>query len=174
MITIANGTVLCGADLVAKNTNVLIDDGKIIEISKDVYEGEIIDATNSIVCPSFLNAHTHIGDSIIKDVGDGKSIEEIVKPPSGLKHMALESSSNEDIINSMKDSMLEMLQTGTTHFIDYREGGINGVKLLKKATEDIPISPIVLGRDDSFYGDDPDLSKIKIAIRKLLKKIVMG
>ena len=169
MITIANGSVLCGADLVAKNTNVLIDDGKIIEISKDVYEGEIIDATDSIVCPSFLNAHTHIGDSIIKDIGDGKSIEEIVKPPNGLKHIALESSSNGDIVNAMKDSMLEMLQTGTTHFIDYREGGINGVKLLKKAAEDIPINPIVLGRDDSFYGDDPDLSKVKIAIRKLLK-----
>lgn len=26
-----------------------------------------------------------------------------------------------------------------------------------------------MGRDDSFYGDDPDLKKVKIAIRKLLK-----
>ena len=64
--------------------------------------------------------------------------------------------------------MWEMLESGTTHFIDYREGGVQGVKLLKKACEDIPIKPIILGRDDSFYGDEPDLSKVKSSIRKLL------
>ena len=70
----------------------------------------------------------------------------------------------------MKSSMWDMLESGTTHFIDYREGGLKGVKLLKEASKDIPITPIILGRDDSFYGDNPDLSKVKIAIRKLLKE----
>lgn len=169
MITITNGTVLCGENLVAKDTNVLIDDGKILEISDGVVEGEIIDATNCIVCPSFLNAHTHIGDSIVKDIGDGYSIDEIVKPPNGLKHIALQESSDEELTGFMKETMWNMLETGTTHFIDYREGGLTGVNLLKKAAENIPINPIILGRDDSFYGEDPDLSKVKIAIRKLLK-----
>ena len=169
MITIANGTVLYGMDLIAKSTNILIDDGKIIEISDSVMEGEIIDARDCIVCPSFLNAHTHIGDSIVKDIGDGKPIDEIVKPPNGLKHLALEDSSSDDLIFSMKKTMEDMLETGTTHFIDYREGGLEGVKLLKKASEDIPINPIILGRDESFYGEDPVLSKVKIAIKKLLK-----
>ena len=169
MITIANGTVLYGQDLVAKKSNILIDDGKIIEISDTVNEGEIIDATDCIVCPSFLNAHTHIGDSIVKDIGDGKSIEEIVKPPNGLKHLALSNSSDDEIINGMTQSMWDMLETGTTHFIDYREGGLSGVKLLKEASKNIPITPIILGRDDSFYGEDPDLQNVKIAIKKLLK-----
>jgi cytosine/adenosine deaminase-related metal-dependent hydrolase len=169
MITITNGTVLCGSDLVIKDTNILIDEGKIIELSPDVVEGEIIDASDCIVCPSFLNAHTHIGDSIVKDIGDGKSIEEIVKPPNGLKHIALEETSNDSIIDTMEESMWNMLETGTTHFIDYREGGLNGVKLLKKASKNVPITPIILGRDDSFYEEDPDLSKVKIAIKKLLK-----
>lgn len=40
-------------------------------MAKDVCEGKIIDATDSIVCPTFLNGHTHIGDSIIKDEGYG-------------------------------------------------------------------------------------------------------
>ncbi|MBZ9570002.1 amidohydrolase family protein [Methanobrevibacter sp. TMH8] len=169
MITISNGTVLFGPDLIAKNTNILIDNGRIIEISNDVVEGEIIDATDCIVCPSFLNAHTHIGDSIIKDIGDGKSIDEIVKPPNGLKHLELEKSSDKDLIDSMKETMWNMLETGTTHFIDYREGGLKGVNLLKKAAKDIPINPIILGRDDSFYDEDPNLSKVKIAIKKILK-----
>jgi cytosine/adenosine deaminase-related metal-dependent hydrolase len=140
-----------------------------LEISSDVVEGEIIDATDCIVCPSFLNAHTHIGDSIIKDEGDGKSIEEIVKPPNGIKHLAISSSSDDDLSVAMENSMWEMLKTGTTHFIDYREGGVKGVKLLKKASKNIPINPIILARDNIFFDEDPNLSKVKIAIRKLLK-----
>ena len=73
MKTIANGIILKGLDLTPSRENILIDDGEIIEISKDVKEGEIIDAENKIVSPKFLNAHTHIGDTIIKDEGDGLS-----------------------------------------------------------------------------------------------------
>lgn len=170
MITIANGTILQGIELKPIKANLLIDDGKILEISKEVFEGKIIDAKDCIISPSFLNAHTHIGDSIIKDEGDGKSIEEIVKPPNGIKHIAISKADDENLIEAMKDSMWNMLKTGTTHFIDYREGGLAGIKLLKKASEDIPINPIILGRDDSFYDDDPNISKVKIAIRKLLKQ----
>ena len=108
-------------------------------------------------------------DSIIKDEGYGLTIDEMVKPPNGVKHKALSKASDMDIIDSMKVSMRDMVSSGTSHFIDYREGGVKGVKLLKKAAEDIPITPIILGRDDSFYGDDPDLHKVKIAINKLLK-----
>ncbi|MDL2271029.1 amidohydrolase family protein, partial [Methanobrevibacter sp. OttesenSCG-928-I08] len=142
---------------------------KIINISKDALEGEIINVNNSIICPSFLNAHTHIGDSIIKDEGYGLSFDEIVKPPYGLKHIALENASKEHIINSMKVSMWNMLNSGTTHFIDYREGGIEGIKLLKEAAENIPISPIILGRDDIFFEEEPDLNKAKRTIRNILK-----
>lgn len=169
MFTIANGVILKGVSLTPVKENIVIDDGRILEIGENILEGKIIDASGCIVCPSFLNAHTHIGDSIIRDEGYGLSLEEMVKPPNGVKHKALSQVDDEDLIDSMKESMWEMFESGTTHFIDYREGGIEGVKLLKKASEEIPITPIILGRDDSFYGADPDLKKVKIAIRKLLK-----
>ncbi|KZX10273.1 amidohydrolase family protein [Methanobrevibacter filiformis] len=169
MYTIKNGLVLYGIELEPKKSNILICEGEIIEISPDVCEGEVIDATGCLVCPSFLNAHTHIGDSFIKDIGDGKTIDEIVKPPNGLKHKAIGEADDDEVIGSIKRSMWDMLDSGTTHFIDYREGGIKGVKLLKKAAENIPITPIILGRDDIFYKKDESLSKVKIAIRKLLK-----
>ncbi len=169
MFTIANGIILKGENLVPHRENIVVDDGKIIEIGKDSREGKIIDVDGAIVCPSFINGHVHIGDSIIKDEGYGLSLSEMVKPPNGVKHVALSNASDDDLIEAMKDSMWKMVSSGTTHFIDYREGGIKGVELLRKASKDIPIKPIILGRDDSFYGDDPDLSKVKIAIRKLLK-----
>ena len=169
MFTIANGIILKGLDLTPVKANIVVDEGIIADISKDSLEGKIIDAEGSIICPTFLNAHTHIGDSIIKDEGYGLSLSEMVKPPSGVKHRALQTADDEDIIESMKIAMWEMYESGISHFIDYREGGIDGVKLLLKASKDIPITPIILGRDDSFYGDNPDLSRVKTQIRKILK-----
>ena len=170
MKTIANGLILKGIDLSPVKENIVIDDEyKIIEISKDAKEGEIIDASDKIVCPRFINAHTHIGDSIIKDEGDGLSLDEVVKPPHGIKHLALESASDDELIEAMRDSMWDMYNLGISHFIDYREGGLEGVKLIKEASKDIPITPIILGRDSSFYGEDPNYHQVKVAIRKLLK-----
>jgi len=169
MFTISNGLILKGQDLLPSKENIVVADGKIIEISKEAQEGKIIDVDGAVVCPSFINGHIHIGDSIIKDEGYGLTLSEMVKPPNGVKHVALANASDYDLIEAMKQSMREMIESGTTHFIDYREGGIKGVKLLKEASKDIPIKPIILGRDDSFYGDDPDLAKVKKAIQKLLK-----
>lgn len=169
MLTIKDGIVLKGQDLTPVRENIVIDDGKIIEMAKDVCEGKIIDATDSIVCPTFLNGHTHIGDSIINDEGYGLSLGEMVKPPNGVKHKALANAEDGEIIDAMKKSMWDMFESGTTHFIDYREGGIKGVELLRKASKNLPVTPVILGRDDSFYGQNPDLRKVKIAIRKLLK-----
>ena len=170
MKTIANGLVLKGIDLNPVKENIVIDDeNKIVEISKDAKEGEIIDADGKIVCPRFINAHTHIGDSIIKDEGDGLSLDEVVKPPHGIKHKALESASDDELIEAMRESMWDMYNLGISHFIDYREGGLEGVKLLKEAAKDIPIKPIILARDSSFYGEDANYHQVKVAIRKLLK-----
>ncbi|WP_405270934.1 amidohydrolase family protein [Methanobrevibacter sp.] len=169
MFTIANGIILKGANLVPHRENIVVDEGKIIEIGKDSREGKIIDVEGAVVCPSFINGHIHIGDSIIKDEGYSLSLSEMVKPPNGIKHVALANASDDELIEAMKSSMWDMVHSGTTHFIDYREGGIKGVKLLKEASKDVPIKPIILGRDDSFYGEDPDLNKVKIAIRKILK-----
>ena len=169
MFTIANGIILKGENLVPHRENIVVEDGRIIEIGKDSCEGKIIDVEGAIVCPSFINGHMHIGDSIIKDEGYGLSLSEMVKPPNGVKHVALANASDDELKEAMKSSMWDMVHSGTTHFIDYREGGIKGVKLLKEASKGIPINPIILGRDDSFYGDDPDLNKVKIAVRKLLK-----
>ena len=134
MFTIANGIILKGQNLTPSKENIVVDDGKIINIGKDLLEGKIVDVGGCIVCPSFVNGHTHMGDSIIKDEGYGLPLNEMVKPPNGVKHKALANASDEELIEAMRLSMLDMINSGTTHFIDYREGGIRGVKLLRKAS----------------------------------------
>jgi len=79
---------------------------------------------NGLIVPTFVNAHTHIGDSFIrekdvklpfireKDVKLPKNIEELVAPPNGLKHKLLNQASEGEIIDGMKKSIGEMKKTG--------------------------------------------------------------
>ena len=170
MITIKNGLVLTGFNLDAVKTNVVInDEGRIIKLSSYYEEGEIIDATNCIVCPAFINAHIHIGDSIVKDVGDGLSIKQLVEPPNGLKHQKLNEASDSQIVESMHETAKEMLYSGISTFIDFREGGIKGIELLKKAIYDLPINACILGRSDKYYDSTTTPTEARLITRELLQ-----
>ncbi|WP_455645103.1 amidohydrolase family protein [Methanosphaera sp.] len=170
MITIKNGLVLTGINLEPVQTNVIInDEGRIIKLSPHYEEGEIIDATNCIVMPAFINAHIHIGDSIVKDVGDGLSIKELVEPPHGLKHQKLKEASDAQIIEAMHESAKEMLYSGISTFIDFREGGLKGIELLKKAIYDLPINACILGRSDEYYSPDITPNEARLITRELLQ-----
>lgn len=170
MITIKNGLVLTGFNLDAVKTNVVInDEGRIIKLSSYYEEGEIIDATNCIVCPAFINAHIHMGDSIVKDVGDGLSIKQLVEPPNGLKHQKLNEASDSQIVESMHETAKEMLYSGISTFIDFREGGIKGIELLKKAIYDLPINACILGRSDKYYDSTTTPNEARLITRELLQ-----
>ncbi|MGB9979126.1 amidohydrolase family protein [Methanobacterium sp.] len=170
MIIIENAKILYGEDMDAIKANIVIEDDKIIEITKDkIKNGKKIDASGCIAAPAFINSHVHIGDSIARDVGDGKTIAEIVKPPNGLKHRILEESNPDEIISSMRQSMGDMLASGTTTFVDFREGGLEGINLLEESSKDIPIRKIILGRDNSFFDPDVENGEIKSITKKLLR-----
>ena len=146
MITIKNARVLCGDNMEVQRTNIIIDENEIVELSDRVEKGKIIDGNGCVASPSLINSHVHIGDSVAKDVGDGEPIDKIVKPPNGIKHRILSETSPEYMIKAMRSSMEYMLKTGTTTFVDFREGGFEGINILKKASETIPIREIILGR----------------------------
>ncbi len=169
MITIKNAQVLYGENMEVRRTNIVIEDDEIVEVSDRVEKGRIIDGNGCIAAPSLINSHVHIGDSVAKDVGDGEPIDKIVKPPNGIKHRILSETSKLDIVRAMRSSMEYMLHTGTTTFVDFREGGFKGLDLLKMASKDVPIGKIVLGRHESFFSHDKKLSEQKKTAEKLLK-----
>ncbi len=122
------GTIIYGDEFEPVDGYITIEDG----IIKNVEESTV--TSDTIIAPCFVNAHTHIGDSVIKDP-PYLPLEELVQPPHGLKHRILNETSNNDLVSSMKASIADMIKTGTCAFADFREGGLAGVKALKEALE---------------------------------------
>ncbi|UCD01077.1 MAG: amidohydrolase family protein [Promethearchaeota archaeon] len=152
---------LLGEDLELKqNVNLEIDQsGKIRDISYDNLNKnlEILpDDHPSLIIPGFINSHVHIGDSFAKELGFNKELSEIVAPPFGLKHKLLRQINQDIIIKGIQNAVLEMLSNGITFFIDFREGGKEGVNLLRKALTDNSINNLILGR----FMDESEIESV--------------
>lgn len=145
------GTIIYGDDFEPIDGFITIEDG----IIKDIEEKKI--ATDTIIAPCFVNAHTHIGDSVIKDP-PFLPLAELVQPPNGLKHRVLKATSYESLVLSMKATINDMKQTGTCAFSDFREGGAEGVMALKEALGDSNIQARIFGRPSNNHMDYLDVS----------------
>ena len=134
------------------NKEVILEIGEGNPPQKSICEGLIV--------PSFINAHTHIGDSFIQEKGINlpKKIEDLVAPPNGLKHKLLRESSDEEIIEGMENSINLMLKSGIKYFYDFRESGILGISQLKAAIKLRKISSVILSRPDTFNYDKDELN----------------
>ena len=141
--TVLEGTLLAGADYEPMVGRVVVEDGRIAAV-----EAADVDPT-AIVCPAFVNAHTHVGDSIAKDAGRGLTLEELVAPPDGLKHRLLRAAEPEALVRGMRRSATRMERTGTAAFVDFREGGVEGVERLREAVNGLAIKAVALGRGPS-------------------------
>lgn len=119
---------------------------------------EIFDCEGLLLIPGFINAHTHIGDSVGKDITIDSSVDKRIHPVFGIKSKILKKTSNEILSNFMKNTCHSMMRKGITTFVDFREGGVDGVVLLKKVLSDIPIRPIILGRIE-FYQKPDEIKK---------------
>ena len=100
------------------------------------------------IIPSFLNAHTHIGDAFVreKNISLPTDINKLVAPPDGLKHRLLRTTKPDEIIKGMIQGLKEFKDNGISTFIDFRENGIQGISLLQKALNQVPIDSLILGR----------------------------
>jgi len=138
--THVEGTVIAGPEFEPVRGRVVVEDGHI-----EAVEQTDTDATD-IVLPAFVNAHTHIGDSIAKEAGGGLSLEELVAPPDGLKHRLLRAADRTETVAAMERSVRFMQASGTGTFLEFREGGVEGVRMLEDAVSDLAVEPVILGR----------------------------
>lgn len=153
---IKNISLFYGAELdYINSTNVRISGNRIEQIDTKLSPQKnetIIDCEGLLMMPGLVNSHTHIGDSIAKDIGIDSGVEEKIHPVSGFKQKILKNSDKSHLTSFIKNSCVSMMKKGITSFIDFREGGIDGITLLKDASAGIPIRPIILGRAE-YYQD---------------------
>ena len=147
-----NISILYGTELkYIESTDVQIKNGIFKKISKKISSKEkSIDCSNLLLIPGFINSHTHIADSIGKDLSIDADVDSKIHPMIGLKQKLLKETSKKSLSKYMKNSAKSMIKKGITTFIDFREGGLDGVLLLKSALDNIPIRCIILGRIEHY------------------------
>ncbi|MDC8453379.1 MAG: amidohydrolase family protein, partial [Candidatus Nitrosotalea sp.] len=82
----------------------------------------VLDGEGLLMMPGLINSHTHIGDSIAKDIGIDSDVEEKIHPVSGFKQKILKNSDKSHLTSFIKNSCISMMKKGITSFIDFREG----------------------------------------------------
>lgn len=153
---IKNISILSGPELdFLSNIDVQIQNDKFKKIKPKIKPNpkeESVDGEGLLMIPGFINAHTHIGDSIGKDVSLNKTVDAKIHPVFGVKSKILKNTSDENLGDFMKNTCFSMVRKGITTFVDFREGGLDGALLLKKVLEDVPLRAIILGRLEFYQG----------------------
>jgi cytosine/adenosine deaminase-related metal-dependent hydrolase len=144
------GTVLRGREFDPVEGRVVVEDGDIVAIEETETDAD------AIVCPAFVNAHTHLGDAIAKEAGAGLSLDELVAPPDGLKHRLLRAASSGEKEAAMHRTLRYMERGGTAATIDFREGGVAGVEAIRRAADGLDIRVLAMGREtvDAMHAGD--------------------
>lgn len=157
-----NSSVLLGKDLeYISSTNIQISNQKFKRIQKNIQRSakeETFDCEGLLLIPGLINSHTHIGDSIAKDVTLNKSVDERIHPLFGVKPKVLKKTKPSQLASFMQNTCKSMIQKGITTFVDFREGGIEGVEILKKVLTKVPIRSIILGRIE-YYQNSNQIKK---------------
>lgn len=107
-----------GKEEVIKNTNIYIEDNKITHIGElkgDIKIDRTIDGKNKLAMPGLINAHTHIGMSLLRNFADDLPLHEWLTQKIWPTEANLTA---EDVYWGSLLSMVEMIQSGTTTFCD--------------------------------------------------------
>jgi len=135
-------------------TNVLITNNTFQKINSKIKpaKDKIVDCDGLLLIPGLINSHTHIGDSIAKDIALDKDPDSKINPIFGIKQKILKETEPRKLIYYMRKTVKSMLKKGTTTFVDFREGGLDGVLLMQKALSNTPIRSIILGRIEYYQS----------------------
>ena len=173
-----NISILYGNNLkFIEKTNVLITNGRFQKINSKIKptKSKTVDCDGFLLIPGLINSHTHIGDSIAKDIALDSDPDSKINPIFGIKQKILKETEPKKLIRFMRNTVKSMLKKGTTTFVDFREGGLDGVLLMQKVLSNTPIRSIILGRIEYYQSKDQIRRNIPIPqsyqnqIDKLLK-----
>lgn len=115
-VLIKNGYIVSMATEIHKG-DILIEDDRISRIGMiECDVDKVIDATNKIVMPGLINAHTHVGMSLFRGYSDESELMEWLSK----KIWPVENNmTKSDVYHASLLSGIEMIKSGTTTFNDH-------------------------------------------------------
>ncbi|HEX5671691.1 MAG TPA: amidohydrolase family protein, partial [Acidimicrobiia bacterium] len=98
------------------NADVLIDEGKVVEVAPGLRarDAEVIDATDTIVMPGFVDTHRHVWKSLFRNYGDGG--QESAGPGTWGRHYQ-----PEDVYAATLIGLLGAIEAGITTVVDWAD-----------------------------------------------------
>ena len=102
---------------VVKNKDIVIEKGRIVEITEadQAVDGTVYNVENHLVCPGFINAHTHLGMSYFRNLADDMDLDTWLNKAIWPLEAHL---TGEDIYWGSLLSLIEAVRSGTTCFCD--------------------------------------------------------
>ena len=117
-ILIKNGLVVDVEEKKKSEIKDILIEGKVIKkIEKNIEDNEadVIDAKGNIIMPGFINTHSHIAMTFFRGYAEGYNLMDWLNKKIWPVEDKL---TKEDVYNSSKLGILEMIKTGTTTFLD--------------------------------------------------------
>tara|TARA_Y100000590_G_scaffold43848_1_gene46678 strand:+ start:660 stop:1844 length:1185 start_codon:yes stop_codon:yes gene_type:complete len=170
-LILKNISILYGTDLKFINSiDIQIKNDKFFKISKKISSNDkLINCSNLLLIPGLINCHTHIADSVGKDVSIDADVDSKIHPMIGLKQKLLKETPKPILSKYIKNSAKTMIKKGITTFVDFREGGTGGVVFLKKSLSKIPIRCVILGRLEHYNTKNEIQKNISLPVESSSK-----
>jgi len=150
MLDLRNCVVLVGPDLIPHRCSRLVVEGDTIQ-RMDLQEPcRAIAHGAFVVMPGMYNSHTHMGDSCLPDGATGMTLEQGFFRPDGYKYRELAKQSEAEHQSHITAHLEYMARTGTIGHLDFREQGVYGSQLLRRASEATGVRSVILGQFDAL------------------------
>ena len=150
-------TILQGTDFnVIKNGWLSFDKGTIQglgETKPPRQPSKTFDGKGLLALPGLIDAHIHLGDAAARDLGNGCTLRELVHPIHGLKTKLLNEAPKGLLSEAIDQTTKAMLASGITAFADFREGGAEGVRYMRKNAR-AGQRGLILGRPNYYFPED--------------------
>lgn len=131
----------------------IVEDGRAVEVGGG--ECPVRPDRRGIVLMDTVNGHTHCADYGLR-VPPGMSLQELVAPPDGLKHRYLREAPDTEISSNMSRFARDSRASGAVTFVDFREGGAGGCRMLRESAPEA----VILGRPVSPEFDPEEIDDI--------------
>jgi len=99
-----------------------------------------------IVLPRPVNGHTHLGDAVSVREPPTGPLARLVQSPGGYKFTLLARTPPAEKVRAIRGALARMARAGVAATVDFREEGLDGIRLFREAARGSSVRALALGR----------------------------